>query len=114
MMAGTFAYIAGLPFVIVNVYGHPDYVFSIVFGLNAVGFILASQVNVRVQRRVAPERVLLAALVIQIAAAAVFVTDVLAGWTIGALSGWFAHRQDIPFTIQLLPDGFAVGFKTRF
>jgi membrane-associated phospholipid phosphatase len=41
-------------------------------------------------------------------------TDVLAGWTIGALSGWFAHRQDIPFTIQLLPDGFAVGFKTRF
>jgi len=41
-------------------------------------------------------------------------TDVLAGWTIGALSGWFAHRQDIPLTIQLLPDGFAVGFKTRF
>lgn len=41
-------------------------------------------------------------------------TDVLAGWTIGALSGWFAHRQDIPLMIQLLPDGFAVGFKTRF
>jgi undecaprenyl-diphosphatase len=41
-------------------------------------------------------------------------TDVLAGWAIGALSGWYAHRQDIPFTIQLLPDGFAVGFKTRF
>jgi membrane-associated phospholipid phosphatase len=41
-------------------------------------------------------------------------TDVLAGWTIGALSGWFAHRQDIPLMIQVLPDGFAVGFKTRF
>ena len=41
-------------------------------------------------------------------------SDVLAGWTVGALSGWFAHRQDIPFTIQLLPDGFAVGFKTQF
>jgi undecaprenyl-diphosphatase len=41
-------------------------------------------------------------------------TDVLAGWTIGALSGWFAHRQDIPLMIQLLPDGFAMGFKTRF
>jgi len=39
-------------------------------------------------------------------------TDVLAGWTIGALSGWFAHQH--PFTIQLLPDGFAVGFKARF
>ena len=41
-------------------------------------------------------------------------TDVLAGWAIGGLSGWFAHRHDIPFMIQLLPDGFAVGFKTRF
>jgi hypothetical protein len=41
-------------------------------------------------------------------------TDVLAVWTIGALSGWFAHRQDIPLMMQLLPDGFAVGFKTRF
>jgi undecaprenyl-diphosphatase len=41
-------------------------------------------------------------------------TDVLAGWAIGALSGWLAHRQDIPFTIQLLPQGFAVGYKTQF
>jgi len=85
MMAGTFAYIAGLPFVIVNVYGHPDYYFSTVFGLNAVGFILASQINVRVQRRTPPERVLFIALLIQIAAAAVFVTNVLAGW--GGLFG---------------------------
>jgi MFS transporter, DHA1 family, multidrug resistance protein len=85
MMAGTFAYIAGLPFVIVNVYGHPDYYFSIVFGFNAVGFIIASQVNVRVQRRHSPQRVLLAALLLQIAAAAVFVINVLAGW--GGLFG---------------------------
>ena len=41
-------------------------------------------------------------------------TDVLAGWAIGALSGWFAHRQDIPYTIQLLPQGFAVGYRTQF
>jgi membrane-associated phospholipid phosphatase len=41
-------------------------------------------------------------------------TDVLTGWAIGALSGWLAHRQDIPFTIQVLPQGFAVGYKTQF
>ncbi len=85
MMAGTFAYIAGLPFVIVNIYGHPSSYFSYVFGINAVGFILASQVNVRMQRRYSPERVLFAALLIQIAAAAVFVIDVLADW--GGLFG---------------------------
>jgi len=101
MMAGTFAYIAGLPFVIVNIYGHPDYYFSIVFGLNAVGFILASQVNVRVQRRIAPERVLLAALVIQIAAAAVFVLDVLAGW--GGLWGIL-----IPLFFWIATMGFVI------
>ncbi|MDQ7247632.1 multidrug effflux MFS transporter [Dongia sedimenti] len=85
MMAGTFAYIAGLPFVIVNIFGYPDYYFSLVFGGNAVGFILASQINVRAQRHYSPERVLLAALLIQIAAAAVFVFDVLAG--IGGIFG---------------------------
>jgi DHA1 family bicyclomycin/chloramphenicol resistance-like MFS transporter len=85
MMAGTFAYIAALPFVIVNVYGHPSSYFSWVFGINAVGFIIASQVNVRVQRKHSPERVLLGALLLQMAAAAVFVTDVVAGW--GGLFG---------------------------
>jgi DHA1 family bicyclomycin/chloramphenicol resistance-like MFS transporter len=85
MMAGTFAYIAGLPFVIVNIYGHPSSYFSWVFGINAVGFILASQINVRVQRHYSPERVLFMALLLQMAAAAVFVIDVLAGW--GGLFG---------------------------
>jgi DHA1 family bicyclomycin/chloramphenicol resistance-like MFS transporter len=56
-----------------------------VFGINAVGFILASQINVRVQRQYSPERVLLAALLLQMVAAAVFVIDVLAGW--GGLFG---------------------------
>jgi DHA1 family bicyclomycin/chloramphenicol resistance-like MFS transporter len=85
MMAGTFAYIAGLPFVIVNIYGHPSSYFSWTFGINAVGFILASQVNVRMQRRHSPERVLFAALLLQAVAAVVFVIDAFAGW--GGLFG---------------------------
>ncbi len=85
MMAATFAYIAALPFVIVKIYGLPSATFSWVFGINAVGFILASQVNVWVQRRSSPERVLLCALLLQLAAAAVFVIDVFAQW--GGLFG---------------------------
>jgi DHA1 family bicyclomycin/chloramphenicol resistance-like MFS transporter len=85
MMAGTFAYIAALPFVIVNVYGHPSSYFSWVFGINAVGFIVASQINVRVQRHYSPERVLLFALLLQMGAAVIFVLDVFAGW--GGLFG---------------------------
>jgi undecaprenyl-diphosphatase len=41
-------------------------------------------------------------------------TDVLAGWVIGGLSGWFAHSRDVPIMIQLLPNGFAIGFQKRF
>jgi DHA1 family bicyclomycin/chloramphenicol resistance-like MFS transporter len=113
MMAGTFAYIAGLPFVIVKIYGHPDYYFSWTFGINAMGFILASQINVRVQRRHSPDRVLFAALLLQVAAAAVFVIDVLAGW--GGLFGilvplffWIATMGFvIPNTTALAMQPFA-------
>ena len=41
-------------------------------------------------------------------------TDVLAGWAVGGLSGWYAHSRDVPIMIELLPHGFAVGFKRQF
>ena len=41
-------------------------------------------------------------------------TDVLAGWAVGGLSGWFAHSRDVPIMIQLLPHGFEVGYKAQF
>jgi membrane-associated phospholipid phosphatase len=41
-------------------------------------------------------------------------TDVLAGWAVGGLSGWFAHSRDVPIMIQLLPHGFEIGYKAQF
>jgi membrane-associated phospholipid phosphatase len=41
-------------------------------------------------------------------------TDVLAGWAVGGLSGWYAHSRDTPILIEILPHGFAIGFKTQF
>jgi len=41
-------------------------------------------------------------------------TDVLAGWAVGGLSGWYAHSRDVPLTIELLPHGLAVGYKRQF
>jgi undecaprenyl-diphosphatase len=41
-------------------------------------------------------------------------TDVLAGWAVGALSGWFAHSRDVPIMIQLLPHGFEIGYGKQF
>ena len=41
-------------------------------------------------------------------------TDVLAGWAVGGLSGWYAHSRDVPILIEILPHGFRVGLKTSF
>jgi undecaprenyl-diphosphatase len=41
-------------------------------------------------------------------------TDVLAGWAVGGLSGWYAHSRDVPILIEILPHGFQVGFKKTF
>jgi len=41
-------------------------------------------------------------------------TDVLAGWAIGGLSGWYAHSRDVPIMIQLLPHGFELGLRKEF
>ena len=41
-------------------------------------------------------------------------SDVIGGWAIGGLSGWYAHSRDVPIMIEILPHGFAVGWKTQF
>jgi MFS transporter, DHA1 family, multidrug resistance protein len=45
--AGMFAYIAGSPFVLINLNGIPAGWFGWVFGANALGFVIASQINAR-------------------------------------------------------------------
>ena len=44
-IAGMFAYIAGSPFVFIELYGVPAEHYGWLFGSNALGFILAAQVN---------------------------------------------------------------------
>ena len=41
-------------------------------------------------------------------------TDVLMGWAVGGLSGWYAHSRDVPIMIELLPHGFSVGYRRQF
>ena len=41
-------------------------------------------------------------------------TDVIAGWAVGGLSGWYAHQRDQPIVLQLMPHGIFVGLKKSF
>jgi PAP2 superfamily len=41
-------------------------------------------------------------------------TDVLAGFALGGLTGYYAHNRDSPFILGLLPNGFMVGLHEKF
>jgi DHA1 family bicyclomycin/chloramphenicol resistance-like MFS transporter len=61
--AAMFAYIAGSPFVLQEIYGLSPQLFSVIFGTNAFGLVIASQVNGRLVGRVPPARLLVAGLI---------------------------------------------------
>lgn len=53
-MAGMFAYIAGSPFVFIELYGVPAEHYGWLFGTNAAGFVIAAQINGRLMRHGSP------------------------------------------------------------
>ena len=57
-MAGMFAYIAGSPFVFIELYGVPVEHYGWFFGMNSAGFVLAAQLNGRLLRRRTPLKLL--------------------------------------------------------
>ena len=56
--AGLFAYITGSPFVLMKLFGLSTDQYSIVFGSNAFGLILFSQINARLLKRFSPHKIL--------------------------------------------------------
>jgi DHA1 family bicyclomycin/chloramphenicol resistance-like MFS transporter len=62
--AGMFAYIAGSPFVIQNAYGASPQVFSLAFGVNALGLTVISQVNGQLAGRFSPRALLKAGMLV--------------------------------------------------
>lgn len=41
-------------------------------------------------------------------------SDVLAGWALGTLAGYYAHTRQQSFTVGVLPHGLTVGWSKRF
>jgi DHA1 family bicyclomycin/chloramphenicol resistance-like MFS transporter len=72
-MSGLFAYIAGASFVLQGHYGLDQQAFALVFGAGAVALIGATQFNVVLLRRFAPQTIVLWALVAASVAGVVFV-----------------------------------------
>ena len=86
--AGMFAYITASPFVLISLYGVPAEHYGFVFGANAVGFIGAAQVNVRLLSRTTPGVILSIALAVAAAMGALVALAAITGF--GGLAGLLA------------------------
>jgi DHA1 family bicyclomycin/chloramphenicol resistance-like MFS transporter len=60
--AAMFSYISGSPFVIQDIYGLSPQLFSLIFGMNALGIGILGQVNGRLVGPVSPKRLLVVGL----------------------------------------------------
>ena len=108
--AGFFAYLAGSSFVYQDVYGVSPAAFSVLFAVNAVGMLGASELNHRLLVRFSPARLLTAALVVNATAGLVVLTVL----SVGGLGVWmlaaplFAIVASIGFVI---PDSTALALS---
>jgi MFS transporter, DHA1 family, multidrug resistance protein len=83
--AGMFAYIAGSPFVIIELYGVPPQNYGWIFGANALGLIAASQLNRRLLARFASDSITATTLLAMVAAGLTLVAAAATGF--GGLAG---------------------------
>src|SRR5436190_343774 len=100
-MSGLFAYIAGASFVLQGHYGLGQQAFALVFGAGAVALIGATQLNVVLLRRFAPQTIVLRALTAASLAGVVFVG--LSFAHIGGLAGFV-----LPVWAILTPMGLVI------
>jgi DHA1 family bicyclomycin/chloramphenicol resistance-like MFS transporter len=84
-MAGMFAYIAGSPYVFIELFGVEPEAYGWLFGSNAIGFIGAAQVNRRLLRHYSPDAILRVGALASAAAGVVLVIAAATG--IGGLLG---------------------------
>jgi len=111
-MAGLFAYIAGSPFVLMELYGIPAGQYGWVFGTNALGFVAASQVNAYLLKRHPPTELLRRALWLPALAAPLLALLALAEWLPQPLllAGLFAYIASLGF---LSPNSTAAALATH-
>jgi DHA1 family bicyclomycin/chloramphenicol resistance-like MFS transporter len=85
-----FAYVSGSPFVLQNIYGMSPQAFSLLFGLNSVGGIMASFIANRLVKRLAPQRILVIGLTTLLCAGLLLLACLLTGLgLLGILPAFF-------------------------
>lgn len=105
-----FGYVSGSPFVYQDVYGVSPQTYGVLFGLNSVGMVIASQLNARLVLTVPPFRVLARA--VPVAAVAALTLVVLTATETFGLAGFMVPLFVLITTFGLiLPNGGALALN---
>jgi DHA1 family bicyclomycin/chloramphenicol resistance-like MFS transporter len=80
IFAGLLAYISGSPFVFIELFHVPPEQYGVFFGVNAIGIIIASQVNRWLANRYDARRIISAVLPVSVTAGAVLLMDAATGF----------------------------------
>ncbi|WP_248927897.1 multidrug effflux MFS transporter [Paenibacillus hamazuiensis] len=86
--AALFAYLSGSSFVLQNIYGVSPQMYSFIFAVNGIGFVLASQITGKLVSRFPEIRLLVAGYVIAAAGGALLLVSLLGG--LGLAGVWAA------------------------
>lgn len=66
VLAAMFAYITGSSFVFINFFGLSERDFGLLFGINALGFVIFANINAKMVRKIDSEKILFYALIIML------------------------------------------------
>ena len=80
IFAGLLAYISGSPFVFIELFGVPPEQYGLFFGVNAIGIIIASQVNRWLANKYDARHIISAVLPVSVTAGAVLLIDAATGF----------------------------------
>ena len=111
-MAGMFSYIAGSPFVLINLYGVAPQDYGWYFGSNAFALIASSQLNAHLLKQYAATSILRTALFVPAVVSLIFLGVTLMGyanlyWTVGS---FFLFVGSLGF---IIPNAMASGLATH-
>jgi MFS transporter, DHA1 family, multidrug resistance protein len=110
--SGMFAYIAGAPFVFINLYGMRPDRFAWLFGINAAAVVIGAQINGRVLHGHAPERLMRQSAFVQSASGAALLAAAWTGWggMLGLAVPLFVYMSTIGF---VFPNATAIALASH-
>ncbi|WP_248561131.1 multidrug effflux MFS transporter [Niallia sp. NCCP-28] len=111
VMASMFSYISGSPFVVQDIFGASPQVYSLIFAVNGLGIVLATQITGRIAGKVAEKRLFVIGLMINVVSGIFLVSASLLN------AGLLWHLVPLFFVVSsvgvVTTTGFSLAMQTQ-